>query len=175
MGAGKTTVGRRLAEELNMDFVDLDLFIENRYRKKVGDIFAEKGEAGFREIEMKTLQEVAHFENVLISTGGGTPCFFENMSFMNESGITVYIKVTKEELANRLDLCKHNRPLIKDKSKEELLNYIHENLIIREPFYNQATLKVNSGCLNTIEDIDFTVDELITSLRKIENYESKTY
>ncbi|MDL2223908.1 shikimate kinase [Bacteroidales bacterium OttesenSCG-928-M06] len=174
MGAGKTTIGRRLAQRLDMHFFDLDLFIENRHRKSVRDIFAEKGEAAFREIERSALHEVASFENVLVSTGGGTPCFFDNMSFMNKEGITVYLQVPEKELADRLDVCKHNRPLIKDKSKEELVTFIQDNLKYREPFYNRSLVKTGSFRLETVQDVDFIVDELECALNKLRNNERRT-
>ena len=81
---------------MDLYFIDLDCYIEGRYHKTVGQIFAEKGEDAFRDIERRMLHEVAMFENVLISTGGGTPCFFDNMEFMNETGSTVYLKVSVE-------------------------------------------------------------------------------
>ena len=79
MAAGKTTLGRRAAQLLNVEFIDLDAYIEYRYRKRVSDLFAERGEEGFRDIERRMLHEVAEFDNVLVATGGGTPCFFDNM------------------------------------------------------------------------------------------------
>ena len=109
MGAGKTTVGKELAKLAGLSFIDLDYYIEGRYHKAVSQIFAERGEEAFREIERNMLHEVAEFEDVLISTGGGAPCFFDNMEFMNASGTTVYLKVSVEELAKRLELWKHTR------------------------------------------------------------------
>ena len=85
MGAGKTTVGKELAKLAGLSFIDLDYYIEGRYHKAVSQIFAERGEEAFREIERNMLHEVAEFEDVLISTGGGAPCFFDNMEFMNAS------------------------------------------------------------------------------------------
>ena len=82
MAAGKTTLGRRAAQLLNVEFIDLDAYIESRYRKRVSDLFAERGEEGFRDIERRMLHEVAEFDNVLVATGGGTPCFFDNMEYM---------------------------------------------------------------------------------------------
>ena len=84
MGAGKTTVGRKLAKELDLSFIDLDLYIEGRYHRSIRQLFTERGEEGFRDIERRLLHEVAAFEDVLVSTGGGTPCFFDNMAFMND-------------------------------------------------------------------------------------------
>ena len=93
MGAGKTSVGVCLSKNMGLTFVDLDHYIESRYLKSVQQLFTEKGEAGFREIEQKMLREVATFEDVIISTGGGTPCFFDNMEFMKEEGIDFTISV----------------------------------------------------------------------------------
>ena len=100
---GKSTVGKQLAELLSLSFIDLDIYIQNRYRKTISDLIVEKGEAQFRIIEQKALADVAAFEDVLVATGGGTPCFFDNMELMNRAGITVYIKADAVELAARLD------------------------------------------------------------------------
>ena len=120
MGAGKTTVGKVLSQQLGLSFIDLDHYIEGRYHKTVGQLFAERGEEAFRDIERRMLREVAAFENVLVSTGGGAPCFFDNIEFMNEAGQTVYLKVSVEELAKRLELCKSTRPILKGRSGDEL-------------------------------------------------------
>ena len=98
MGAGKTTIGKVLAQKLSLEFFDLDWYIEDRFRMKIPQIFAEKGEEGFREIERKMLHEVAEFENVVISCGGGTPCFFDNMEYMNRQAKTIYLKAAPEVL-----------------------------------------------------------------------------
>lgn len=90
MGAGKTTLGKAFARELNIPFIDLDWYIEERLHKSIRELFIERGEASFRELERTMLHEVAEFENVIISTGGGTPCFFDNMEYMNEHGQTVF-------------------------------------------------------------------------------------
>ena len=102
MGVGKTTIGKLLSKELDVEFIDLDKYIENRYRKTIQEIFAEKGEDKFRIIEREMLLEVATFHNVLISTGGGTPCFFNNMDVMNIHGVTLYIKASVDQLVSRL-------------------------------------------------------------------------
>ena len=83
MGAGKTTLGKAFARQMNIPFIDLDWYIEERFHKTVGELFIERGETGFRELERNMLHEVAEFENVVISTGGGAPCFYDNMDFMN--------------------------------------------------------------------------------------------
>ena len=92
MGSGKTTLGKALAQKLGVDFIDLDLYIETRYHKTVREIFAESGEERFRQIEKSLLHEVADFENVIIAAGGGTPCFFDNIDYMNGHGTCVYLK-----------------------------------------------------------------------------------
>ena len=145
MGAGKTTIGKQIAKCLGWPFVDMDLFIENRYHKTVPDIFAEKGEEFFRKIEHLILQEVAQFENTVISTGGGTPCFLDNMDLMNRTGITVYLKLPVSELMRRLSANKHERPLIKDKNTEELKQFIIDSLEKREMWYSRAGIVFNSS------------------------------
>ena len=152
MGAGKTTVGRLLAKRAGLTFIDLDHYIEGRYHKAVPAIFAEKGEEAFRDMERRMLHEVAEFEDVLISTGGGAPCFFDNMAFMNTHGTTVYLKVSVEELANRLEVCKQNRPVLKNRSGEELRAFIRENLEKRLPFYNQASVIFDAEKMLTEHD-----------------------
>src|SRR5690554_5919230 len=102
MGSGKTTVGKKLAQSLSLSFIDLDDFIQNKYRKTIADIFADLGEEGFRKIESKALREVSEIEDVVISTGGGAPCFYDNIEVMNNAGVTVYIEVDPQELASRL-------------------------------------------------------------------------
>ncbi|MBQ0030331.1 MAG: shikimate kinase [Paludibacteraceae bacterium] len=139
MASGKTTSGKRIAEKFNLDFIDLDVYIENRFRRTVSQIFAERGEEGFRKIEHNMLEEVAQFEDVVIAAGGGTPCFFDNMQIMNDNGETVYLKGTPEMLCSNLTINgTAKRPLVAGKSKEELIAFISETLAKREPFYAQA-------------------------------------
>jgi Shikimate kinase len=160
MGAGKTTVGHELAKQMGLTFIDLDLYIETRYHKTIRELFEEKGEAGFREIERKTLHEVADIEDVLISTGGGAPCFFDNIDFMVSTGTTVYLKVSADELAARLEPCKQSRPIIKDLSGDELKLFIEKNLEKREPFYSKASIILDAEKMLTRTDVDHIVSEL---------------
>jgi shikimate kinase len=138
MGSGKTTVGQLLARKLNFSFIDLDSYIENRTFKKISEIFAEQGETGFREIEHKMLREVSEMENVIISTGGGAACFLNNMDLMNSAGETIYLHLSVDGLVKRLENAKQNRPLIKDKTSEELADFIQSMLQTREKYYTQA-------------------------------------
>ena len=153
MGAGKTTVGKDLSERLGLSFIDLDHYIEGRYHKTVGQLFAEKGEEVFRDIECRMLREVSMFEDVLISTGGGAPCFFDNMGFMKATGTTVYLKVSVEELAKRLEICKATRPVLKGRSGSELEAFIAESLVKREPYYAQASIIFDAEVMLTEKDI----------------------
>ena len=149
MGAGKTTLGKILARSLNLEFIDLDWYIENRFHQSVSQLFATRGEEGFRKIEQNMLHEVAEFEDVVISAGGGTPCFFDNMEHMNQQGMTVYLKATPETLRTHLRMGKQKRPLIAQKNDEELDAFIRESLDKRESYYNQARLIFDTGLLDT--------------------------
>jgi len=145
MGSGKTTTGKCLAKKYDLNFVDLDYYIEQRYLKTVSQLFKEKGEEGFRRIEHALLKEVAEFENVIISTGGGTACFFDNLELMNQKGETVYLKASAAELTSYLSASlTRNRPLIAQKNEEELLAFISESLEKREPFYSKAKYTINA-------------------------------
>ncbi|MCD8268794.1 MAG: shikimate kinase [Parabacteroides sp.] len=153
MGAGKTTVGKDLAGRMGLSFIDLDCYIEGRYHKTVGQIFAEKGEEAFRDIERRMLHEVSMFEDVLISTGGGAPCFFDNMEFMNGAGTTVYLKVSVEELAKRLETCKTTRPVLKGRFGEELRTFIGESLEKRNPYYMKVSVIFDAEVMLTETDV----------------------
>ena len=140
MGAGKTTIGKALSAKMKCSFVDLDFFIERRYHKTIRQIFDEKGESAFREIEQKILREVAEFENVVISTGGGTPCFYQNMLFMNKNGLTVFLDVSTPELTKRISSNIGVRPMLKNYADNELTLFIEETVSRRRPYYEQAQL-----------------------------------
>lgn len=161
MGAGKTTVGRALSKRTGLSFIDLDYYIEGRYRKTVSQIFAEKGEEGFRKIERNLLHEVAAFEDVLVSTGGGTPCFFDNMDYMNACGATIYLKVSVEELARRLEVCKRTRPVLRGRSGEELRDFIAESLERRESYYGKASVVFDAERMLTESDVRGITDALV--------------
>lgn len=164
MGAGKTTVGKKLSKQLNLSFIDLDYYIEGRYHKEIRQLFAERGEDAFRDIERRMLHEVASFEDVLVSTGGGTPCFFDNMEFMNDVGTTVYLKVSVDELANRLEVCKQTRPVLQNRSGEELKQFIADSLENRRPFYEQAQIVFDAEQMMTEQDIQTITDKLVELL-----------
>lgn len=167
MGAGKTTLGKMLAREMSLDFIDLDCYIENRYRKTISALFQERGEEGFRLLEQRMLHEVAEFEDVLISSGGGTPCFFDNMQYMKKQAVTVYLKASPEVLAAHLRMGKQQRPLIAQKSDEELNQFICESLRLREPYYLQADRIFNIARLDNSEAIKASLARLTEEVKQI--------
>jgi shikimate kinase len=160
MGAGKTTVGKALARELDLQFYDLDWYIESRLRKTVAQLFAERGEEGFRKVEYNMLHELAEFEDVIISCGGGTPCFFDNMDYLNQQGETVYLKATPEVLCGHLKMGKTVRPLLSGKSSEETLAFVKEQLDTREPYYNKAKHTIDVDLMDSYEKVKTAVDNV---------------
>lgn len=156
MGSGKTSMGIKLAENLGLTFVDMDHHIEEKYHKTVSQIFEESGQDAFRKMEQNCLHEVAEFENCVIATGGGAPCFYDNMTFMNAHGLTVYLNLSSEQLAARLEMSRAGkRPLIANKQGDELRQFIAEGLSAREVFYKQAKVSVSG-----------TDDEILANIEK---------
>ncbi|TRX72355.1 shikimate kinase [Carboxylicivirga sp. M1479] len=147
MGSGKSTLGKRLKSELGWDFLDLDDYFEDRFNTSIKQYFAEFGEEAFRKAEQQMLAEVSHKEKVVIATGGGAPCYFDNMQVMNKSGLSIYIKLSINTLANRLSSAKQVRPLIIGKSGEELKEFISTKLAERESYYNQAQIIADGDVL----------------------------
>jgi shikimate kinase len=157
MGSGKTTNGRQLARRLHMDFLDLDEFIERTYRISIPLFFGKYDEKAFRTVERESLHKTLSSDNIVISTGGGTPCFFDNMDWMNQNGLTVYLKMHPKSLYIRLTESKKTRPLIKQKPEAELTDFIMSSLEYRETFYSKAAITVKGESL----DIDQLAGELL--------------
>lgn len=164
MGAGKTTLGKAFARDLGLTFIDLDWYIEERYHKTVQQIFQEKSENGFRELERRMLHEVSEFENVVISTGGGTPCFYDNMEYMNAQGETVFLDVDTSVLFRRLRIAKQQRPLLAQKTDEELMEFICTALEKRMSYYREARHIFNAEELEDKQQIQRSVDALKVQL-----------
>ena len=160
MGAGKTTLGKALALDLHIPFIDLDWYIEERFHLSISQLFKERGEDGFRQLERSMLHEVGEFEDVIISTGGGTPCFFDNMAYMNAAGDTVFLNVHPDVLFRRLKIAKAARPLLNGKTDTELMNTIVSALEQRMPFYRQARFCFNAENLESKKQITESVDRL---------------
>ncbi len=164
MGSGKTTAGKKLARKLAYDFIDLDLLIESETKISISNFFEKFGEEKFRLIEQQALKNTFKLKNTVISTGGGAPCYFNNIDEINKNGISIYLKADILLIISRLQNGKDQRPLIKNKDKEELKNYVSELLSKREIFYNRAKLVVDAKSLN-IEKLE----NLIQSFKQI-NY-----
>lgn len=151
MGCGKSTKAKQLAAKLNCEVIDLDAVIVAKTGKTITEYFAEYGEAAFRKLESETLKNYPYPETCVIATGGGLPCFFDHMEWMNANGRTVYLHMEPAMLVSRL----HNRqkrPLIQNMDDEQLLDFIKMKLTEREPFYNKAKLIVNA--------FDLSIDSL---------------
>ena len=155
MGCGKSTLGKALAQRCDIEFIDLDDYIETRAGKKIREIFVDEGEAAFRGIEREMLLEVSEKANVLVACGGGTPCFGDNMSLMNSRGITVLLQTSHERLFERLKRGRHKRPLIAALTDEQLDVFIEEQLEKRMPHYSKSAENFDSTLLeyeNQIEE-----------------------
>ncbi len=166
MGSGKSTLGLRLAQKAGLSFIDLDHYIETRFRKTINEIFTEKGEDEFRLIERNMLREIGEFEDIIIATGGGAPCFFDNIDFMNKQGVCIYLKTSPEALFRRLKQARANRPLLREKSDTELLEFIKENLARRKEKYEQSSIIFDTGELDSYEEIDKAVNQLLEICKK---------
>ena len=159
MGSGKTIIGRHLAEQTGFDFVDTDRFIEMEQGITVSEIFARHGEAVFRKLEHDLLLKMQNIEFAVVSTGGGMPCYGNNMDIMRSGGTVTYLKASPQELTRRLLCSYQERPLIKGKTEDELYQYVVEKLNEREPFYNRAHI--------TVQTENFSMEELIQALNLI--------
>jgi len=157
MGCGKTTMGRKLAKTLGFEVIDLDFEIELEAGMPVATYFSINGEEAFRLLESKLLKEFNYPENCVISTGGGTPCFFDNMDWMNNNGETIYLKLPALALAKRLEKGKLKRPLIKDFDEDGLVEFIVSKVNERDPYYSQAKYILNG--------IDLTPEKIKEVLR----------
>lgn len=143
MGSGKSTLGSKLARKIGYDFVDMDHLIEETAGMTIPGIFSEHGEKVFRKWEHDILLELCNREKVVVSTGGGAPCHSDMMQVMNDNGTTIYLNLSPAALKDRLLNSKTERPLIKGKSEQELLEFISELLDKREVYYKQARFIVD--------------------------------
>jgi len=142
MGSGKSFIGKRLAKKLDMDFIDLDHYIEQMEGLTISQLFENKSEKGFRQIEKKYLQSLSPKENTIIACGGGTPCFYNNMKWMNENGLTIYLKSSNRLLFHRLKQGKSKRPLLKNLSDNGLKEFIKMKMEERASQYEEAEIVV---------------------------------
>lgn len=158
MGSGKTTLGRKMAKVWDYKFIDLDLYIADMYGMSIPELFDKFGEKGFRTRESQALKDVlTQNQTCILSLGGGTPCFNQNLSLIKEKTLSIYLKLSAEELTSRLLRSPNPRPLVKNKSADELLEYIKAELQKREFFYTQADM--------TIESDSIQITDLFTFIR----------
>jgi len=147
-GAGKSTAAKKIANHFNFSLLDTDKMLEEKYKISVYDIFEKYGEIVFRQLEYQILREALQQDCVVIATGGGAPCFLDAMTLINETAYSIYIEMSPKSLAQRLLHAKVTRPLTKNKTEEELLDYVTGQLALRAPVYKQAhlTLKGEDYC-----------------------------
>ncbi|WP_448699908.1 shikimate kinase [Mucilaginibacter sp. AW1-3] len=158
MGCGKTTWSKKLAARLGYEFIDLDTVLEEQVGKSIGEYFAEHGEVEFRNKESEVLKKYPYPDKAVISTGGGLPCFFDNMDWMNSHGQTLYIKLSPKTLGDRLENARVVRPVLQGKKGDELVAFIEGKLAERESFYNQAT--------HVLDGLTLNVDDMATLVAK---------
>ena len=152
MGSGKSTIGRKLAQYLQYSFIDLDRLITNKAGMSIAEYFQKHGEDKFRELERDVLQQTDFPPNAIIATGGGVPCYFNNMEWMISEGKVVYLYMEPKALAHRLKYSKTERPLIQGLNPEELVDFISQKLSEREDYYRKAHLIVSG--------LDLTAEKL---------------
>lgn len=159
MFCGKSTIGKKLASIMGLEFIDTDKYFEDKYKITIMDFFEKYGEEMFRKFEHDILQELVVRENIIISTGGGLPCYNDNMDIVNQAGISIYLDMPFNAIINRQKNSKQKRPLLQNKTQEEIEEYLKELLSIREPIYKKSKITIKA------QNIDFN------SLKEnIENY-----
>ncbi|MBU1371072.1 MAG: AAA family ATPase [Bacteroidetes bacterium] len=148
MGAGKSTCARRLASKLGWESVDTDQLFETKYKIAIHDFFKKYDESLFRRLERDLLIETGNLKQTIIATGGGTPCFYNNISWMNENGLTAYLKMSPAAIANRLIHAKKKRPLILEKNSDDIYQFVKDHMRQRAIFYSQANLVIEAESLD---------------------------
>lgn len=159
MGAGKTTAARRLAQRMGWEVVDTDALFEEKYKISVNDFFNKYDEPLYRKLESEVLKATESLDHVVVSTGGGTACFFDNMDWMNRHGLTVFLRISPQAAVDRVIHSRHKRPLVEGKSEEELTEFVNQHYASRLPFYEQARITAKSE--------DFDIESLMEAIKDI--------
>lgn len=159
MGAGKTTAARRLAQRMGWEVVDTDALFEEKYKISVNDFFNKYDEPLYRKLESEVLKATESLDHVVVSTGGGTACFFDNMDWMNQHGLTVFLRISPQAAVDRVIHSRHKRPLVEGKSEEELTEFVSQHYASRLPFYEQARITAKSE--------DFDIERLMEAIKDI--------
>ena len=163
MACGKTTFGRALAAALGRQFIDLDFYIEQRFRRSIRDMFAAEGEETFRRREAAMLREVGEFDDVVIACGGGTPCFHDNMDYLLGRGNVVFLEASVGRIMQRLMQNNARRPLMAGKSENEMRKAVEQGMASRMQHYSRANIKFNSDSLEDRRQISETVAAFIAT------------
>jgi shikimate kinase len=145
MGSGKSTLGRSLAEALGLSWIDLDAEIESRYKISITNFFRKYGEDSFRNVEHKVLKEIVSVPDIVVSTGGGVPCFHNNMELMNQAGLTIYLEATPEVILTRIGPYAWKRPLFKQMDGADIVEKITRHLKSRDIYYRQAKITIDAA------------------------------
>jgi shikimate kinase len=162
MGAGKSFFGKQIAKKLQLNFFDLDTVIEQEQQQTITEIFETKTEGLFRQIEANCLHTFNQKVNFVLATGGGTPCFYNNMQWMNEQGTTIWINESIDILVERLRKEKNHRPLVASLSDVDLKFFLENKLIERKPFYSQAKIILDAG--------DISLEQIIQHIHQLNSY-----
>lgn len=161
MASGKTTFGRALARRTSRQFIDLDFYIEQRFRRSITEIFATDGEDHFRKLESAMLHEVAEFEDVVIACGGGTPCFFDNLDLMLDRGQVVFLEATADRITERIIENNSRRPLMAGKNPLEIRKAVSEGISNRLPYYTRASIRHDGTNLENRQQIDNNIEQFL--------------
>lgn len=157
MGVGKTSKGKKIAAKLGLVFFDLDVYIAENEEKSIGYIFDNYGEKYFRDAEKKYLEHFFNQKDFVLATGGGTPCFNDNISRINDNGLSIYLKMSNNALVSRLKASKKKRPIVETHGQGELINLVENMMSERHKYYEQAKL--------TIDALNFDVNEVIKIIK----------
>ncbi len=164
---GKSTFGKALAKRLGRRFIDLDTYIENRFHTSIPELFSQRGEEGFRSLEAAMLRETGEFLDTVIATGGGAPCHFGNMEYMNSQGITVWLQASRGRILKRLLRNRRKRPMLQGLDPDALAERIDILLQQRVPFYSQAEIYFVTDHLENTPQINGSVSAF---LREFNDY-----
>ncbi len=156
MGCGKSTFGRKLAAKMSYDFIDLDHLFESTAGTSIGEYFYVNDEEAFRQEESRILKSHDYPANCVVATGGGAPCYFDNMDWINNNGVSVYIQMSPAALAQRLEKGKAKRPLLKDLNNAEIVDFIEHKLAERANYYERAAI--------TTDGMNLNIEELIAQV-----------
>ena len=161
MATGKSTLGRKIAKRTELPFLDTDKMIEEAEGAEVADIITFAGEEYFREAERRALEQTAEYESAIVSTGGGLPIWGDNQKWIEKHGVSVYLKRSPEQILSRLSAHgRQKRPKFRGKSDEELLQFMHEHLAQREPYYIKSRIVVDCNTMSDADVVNYIIERV---------------